>query len=214
MTDKRVTVRKTGIVFIAAGTALLLLALGLLCRSRAEDIRAGQQAEYLLSVIRAASAAKQQDGSGQILPKADEDGEADALPELPTAIIDGYGYIGQLALPTLQLTLPVMSDWDYDRLKIAPCRQFGWPCTDDLVIAAHNYPSHFGRLDRLAKGDSVIFTDMDGQETGYSVREICIIPPTQAASVFDSGFDLVLYTCTYGGENRVAVFCDRVGDTN
>ena len=35
-------------------------------------------------------------------------------------------------------------------------------------------------------------------------------PPTDTDKVKDSGADLILYTCTYGGEKRVAVFCNRV----
>ena len=50
---------------------------------------------------------------------------------MPTAQIDGYDYIGTLTIPALELELPVMAQWDYDRLTIAPCRQFGTTQTDD-----------------------------------------------------------------------------------
>lgn len=36
--------------------------------------------------------------------------------------IDGYSYIGYLSIPILDLELPVMSEWDYPHLKVAPCR--------------------------------------------------------------------------------------------
>ena len=81
---------------------------------------------------------------------------------------------------------------------------------DDLVIAAHNYASHFGRLAQLRTGDLLTFTDMDAETILYGVVTVDVLEPTAVDTVKDSEFDLVLYTCTYGGENRVAVFCDRI----
>ena len=81
--------------------------------------------------------------------------------------------------------------------------------TDDLVIAAHNYRNHFGRLKELAVGDSVTFTDMEGIVNTYRVEKVETLQPTEVAAVQNSGHDLVLYTCTKGGKTRVTVFCDR-----
>ena len=105
-----------------------------------------------------------------------------------------------------------MSDWDYKRLKIAPCRQFGSSRTDDLVIAAHNYKTHFGLLGELSPGDPVAFTDMDGIVNHYSVAGTQVLQPTEVDAVQNSGYDLVLYTCTIGGRSRVVVFCNRTAD--
>ena len=123
--------------------------------------------------------------------------------------LDGYEYVGYIEIPTLGLKLPVMAQWDYDRLKIAPCRQFGSSRTDDLVIAAHNYESHFGRLKELVKGDTVTFTDMEGIINTYSVEKIETLKPESVDAVENSGYDLVLYTCTLGGKTRVTAFCNR-----
>ena len=72
-----------------------------------------------------------------------------------------------------------MSDWDYGRLKMAPCRQFGSAATDDLVIAGHNYINHFGSLGMLKAGDSVTFTGTDGagQRLTSSPRPQPSVPP-------------------------------------
>ena len=115
-----------------------------------------------------------------------------------------------LAVDTaIGIDLPVMSEWSYPRLKIAPCRQFGSSRTDDLVIAAHNYESHFGKLTSLTAGDSVTFTDMDGIVNEYVVNKVEVLDPHSVEEVEHSGYALVLYTCTYGGKTRVTVFCDR-----
>ncbi len=130
--------------------------------------------------------------------------------ELPVIEIDGYEYVGCIDIPALDLKLPVMSEWDYDRLKTAPCRQFGSSRTDNLVIAAHNYKKHFGYLSKLEIGDTVFFTDMDGIENTYKVSVVDTLMPTEVERVQNSDYDLILYTCTYDGKTRVTVFCNRL----
>lgn len=94
--------------------------------------------------------------------------------DMPTVEADGHDYIGVLAIPALELELPVMSAWSYPNLKIAPCRYAGSAYLDDMVIAAHNYTRHFGRLKELSGGETVTFTDADGNVFTYEVEQVCI----------------------------------------
>ena len=205
--------KKTGIAIVAAGAVLILSALLLLLYNRYEDAHAGQEAENLLENveavietkrIKAPVTSKQQDAAPSTTPLD---------PQMPVVTLDGYEYVGYVEIPVLGLKLPVMSEWDYNRLKLAPCRQFGSSRTDDLVIAAHNYESHFGYLYQLELGDQVIFTDMDGIENLYEVTGLDTLNPIEVDAVQNSGHDLVLYTCTYEGKTRVTVFCDRKKET-
>ena len=82
--------------------------------------------------------------------------------KMPEETVDGIAYIGVLEIPDLGLNLPVASNWSYPLLRQTPCRYTGSAYTNDLVIAAHNYDKHFGGLKNLQIGDSVTFTDMDG----------------------------------------------------
>ena len=211
--------KKAGIVIIAVGAVLILSALLLFLHNRREDAQAGQEAESLLADVEAAIA--EQTGtdptvwiSPEIIAQGGQTGSsapaaADLDPEMPVVMLDGYEYVGYMQIPALALKLPVMADWDYTRLKLAPCRQFGSSRTDDLVIAAHNYESHFGRLKELKLGDYVIFTDMDGIVNLYSVEKLGTLDPSEVDAVQNSGYDLVLYTCTAGAKARVTVFCTR-----
>ena len=124
--------------------------------------------------------------------------------------IDGHLYIGYLSLPALELELPVMSGWDYPSLQIAPCRYSGTVRGRDLVLMAHNYDKHFGNLDQLELGDAVMFTDMDGETVGYEVVAVDILVPSAVEEMTSGMFDLTLFTCTYGGQNRVTVYCNRL----
>ena len=206
--------KKAGIIFVTLGVVLILSALLLFLHNRLEDRRAGQQAELLMEEIQSVIPAE----PAPIIKPAEIELEIEiiepeeTLPaEMPVVMIDGYDYIGYLSIPDLELELPVMSEWDYTRLEIAPCRHFGSSRTDDLVIAAHNYKTHFASLSRLKRGAEVIFTDMDGIENRYvMMKDPEILAPDAVDAVQNSGYDLVLYTCAPGGTTRVAAFCDRV----
>ena len=66
------------------------------------------------------------------------------------------------------------------------------------------------RRETLEIMDELTFTDMDGEKILYEVQVIDVLQPDAVDTVRNSDFDLVLYTCTYGGESRVVVFCNRV----
>jgi sortase A len=127
--------------------------------------------------------------------------------EMPVTYVDGNAYIGTLEIPALDLKLPVMSEWSYPNLQIAPCRYSGSAYKSNMVIAAHNYQTHFGRLRELKVGDAVTFTDADGNEFEYEVGDLEILQPTDVEEMQDSGWDLSLFTCTLDGRTRVTVRC-------
>ena len=199
--------KRADIIIIAVGAVLILSALLLLIYNRCEDVRAGQEAESLLASVEAAISVQEMATPNK--PESTEALSPPLDPEMPVVTLDGYEYVGYVEIPTLGLKLPVMAEWDYTRLRIAPCRQFGSSRTDNLVIAAHNYDTHFGKLKELSKGDTVIFTDMEGIVSTYCVEKLETLSPDAVDTVLNSGYDLVLYTCTKGGKTRVTVFCDR-----
>lgn len=130
--------------------------------------------------------------------------------EMPTENINGIDYIGILRIPALELELPVISEWSYPRLKIAPCRYTGSAYQDDLIIAAHNYNSHFGNLKNLREGDTATLTDMDGTVFTYEMAELEILQPTDIEGMDSGEWDLTLFTCTIGGSSRVTARFERV----
>lgn len=127
--------------------------------------------------------------------------------EMPTKEIDGQTYIGMVEVPSLELSLPVISEWTYPRLKKAPCRYVGSVYSKDMVICGHNYDRHFGRLKDLAVGDEVRFTDMDGNVFFYSVCGTEQLGKYAVEDMLAGEWDLTLFTCTKGGRMRVTVRC-------
>jgi len=140
-----------------------------------------------------------------------------AVPDMPTKWIDGYEYIGTLEINSLNLTLPVMADWDYTRLRISPCRYAGSYLTDDLVICGHNYARHFSPIKEIAIGAEVDFITVDGVRYSYIVANRETLMPTFVAQMIEndknsgstSDWDLTLFTCNPMGQTRCAVRCSR-----
>ncbi len=128
--------------------------------------------------------------------------------DMPVTEVKGQDYIGVLTIPILGLELPVISEWSYPRLKIAPCRFEGSAYQNDLIIAAHNYKSHFGRLKDLRPRDEVTFTDMDGDVFSYTVAEMETLGKRDLPELKSGEWDLTLFTCTLGGRTRVVVRCE------
>ena len=143
-----------------------------------------------------------------------EAGEPTTLPdvrrEMPVKTINGRDYIGVLSIPSLELELPVISQWDYPALKVAPCRYSGSLYQDNLIICAHNYASHFGKLKELQPGDIVLFTDMDEHVVTFQMVERETLNPMDAEGMEAGDWDLTLFTCTIDGQTRVTIRFERV----
>lgn len=189
------------------GTVLVLSALLILLHNQMEARDAEKAALSALQEVRAAIS---ENARESMLPELEYPNDTNVLGEMRVEVIDGQAYIGCLSIPCLELELPIMSEWNYERLKMAPCRQFGSAESNDLVLAGHNYKRHFGMLHLLNIGDLVTFTDMGGKVLAYEVGAVETIAPTAVEEVKNSEWDLLLYTCTYGGRNRVAVGCIRM----
>lgn len=192
--------KKSGWIFIAAGVVLISSALLLFAYNGWESHRAGQASERLMLELEKVL----DDNTEETIPEETLD------PELPVVTIDGHDYVGYLEFWDLELKLPVQAQWSYPNLQISPCRESGSSRVEDLIIAAHNYSTHFGKLKTLPIGSVVTFTDMDGIENFYAIAEIITLDPTKSEVVYGSAYPLVLYTCTPGGETRVVAFCERI----
>ena len=158
---KRQRRRKSGSLLIAIGMLMLLSAAILTSLNFIEDGQAGEAAgnalEQLLLAERdardAARAGLLRNFFGRTRRRVRRPHPRPRLPERqhlhPRRGDAGhrnqcYGYIGVLQIPSLDLTLPVISDWSYPALQIAPCRYEGSAYDGGMVIAGHNFDSHFG----------------------------------------------------------------------
>ena len=194
--------RKLGICCIILGFLCLLAAGGWIFYNRREAKQAENAAQNLLQQVQV-----------QISEAEQTNEPEETEPErLITAQVSGYDCVGILSIPVLELELPVLTDWNYEKLKVAPCVYYGSYYEKDFVIAAHNYEGHFKKLSQLQAEDLIIFTDVSGDEHIYEVVLLETLPGDATEAMITAGFDLSLYTCTPGGASRVTVRCNAIKD--
>lgn len=150
------------------------------------------------------------DTSGTAPSGRDEIPEPPAF-DMPTVRTGAYDYIGYLDFPDYGLTMPVAAEFSFPAMEISPCRHTGSAYNDNLVVAGHNYKTEFDVLFRLKAGDTVTFTDVDGNVFTYAVREFASVTPDDSDTVMNSGYALTMYTCNWDTTERVTVFCERTG---
>lgn len=200
--EKNMVLKRNGLLLILLGVSALLLAGGLFFYNKLEERSAAQASNQVLLQMQAIEESVTTENLQQT--------RNGPMSEIE---IDGEMYIGQLSIPALNLELPIISQWSYQRLKKAPCRYSGTVAGRDLVLMAHNYSSHFGRINDLPLDTEICFRDVHGTENWYRVTAVDIVNPEDVEEITSDGYDLTLFTCTYGGRNRVVARCEKIDRT-
>ena len=206
--------QKIGKLCMALGARLILASVGLLAYNKWDADRADKASQQVLGELEDTLTKTIEEKT-----KADEvvlQPELDPTQPMTEVELEGWNYIGYLSIPSIGLNLPVMSEWSYAGLKVAPGRYSGSTYADNMVVCAHNYAKHFSPIKWLAEGAEVYFTDMDGMRWSYEVSVVETIQPTQIEKMTEKtedseNWDLTLFTCTTGGSARCAVRCVRTG---
>lgn len=206
--------RKKGNVLIAVGMLLLVAAFAAAVYNIADERTAETESRKILSLVEDEIPEGVTRKDNEVLGNLNEwdipSYVLDPDREMPEIEMDGHKYIGVLSVPSIELELPIMSTWDDKKLKIAPCRYVGSAYQNNLVIAGHNYRSHFSPLKKLVGGEEIIFTDAEGNRFVYEVAEAETMKGTEIERMVTGEWDLTLFTCTYNGRSRFALRCDLV----
>lgn len=189
--------KKIANVLIILGAVLMFAAFSILIFNYYQSYKAFKNAENVLVHLESQITENRQSS------------ESNKSTEQQEIVIDGNKYIGYLSLPKFELELPVMDYWSYKKLRTAPCRYYGSVEDNNFVIMAHNYSRHFGKISKLKSDDVIVFTDLNGKATEYIVVAQDILDPYSVTEFQKGDYDLTLFTCTYGGQNRVAIYCDK-----
>ena len=226
---------RSGLLLMLLGGAMLLGAAGFMAANLYEENRAATVSARAVAQIRlrlnAPDATPQLNDDATPAPSLPQETsspvpEATSLPDIltddhplyvqnpgvtmPEQVIDGQAYIGMMTIPRLGLELPVISEWSYPKLKLAPCRYTGSVYKDDMIICGHNYVNHFRRFTEMEDGDEITFTDMDGNVFRYEVILKELIGRNDTDRMVSGDWDLTLFTCEKGGKNRVTLRCRRI----
>lgn len=191
--------QKRACVLLLAGLLLICSALCIHLVQLRQDTLAGQTAALLLQQLEL-----------NRMPDAVAGEQSDSAvsdPLLPARQYMGYRIIGSLQIPSVNIHLPVLDDWDEAMLKVAPCRYRGSITDGNMIIMGHNYKSHFTPLRSIQPGAEILFTNVDGKVFRYRVAAIETLHRNEGEQL-ESQYPLTIFTCTPGGINRFVVRCE------
>ncbi len=193
---------KKGRFLMTAGLVLIVCSLGLAAYNIFSEYMAGRRSEEVLINMPIEPAEEDDIPFFELYPE---------MP-MPEKEIDGRKYIGRLSIEKLGRELPILSEFSYDGLRVAPCRYKGSIYTNDMIIAGHNYRTHFGNFRSMAVGDRITFTDMDGNLFEYTVNAIESVDGNNIAGMEAGDWDLSIFTCNYRGDARVTLRCNKIAE--
>lgn len=184
--------RRIGLILLTVSLVMGTTAAGFICYNYDQDRKAAKQANGILN-------------QWDKLPLISSDND-----DFIRGTDMGPGYIGVLEIPVLGLILPINSEWTEAAAESSPCRYRGSISNKDLIIAGHNYSSHFGSLHTLQIGDDVYVTDAGQKKHTYKVENIEIIHGAAIDKMEAGEWDLTLFTCDYMGTRRITIRCQSV----
>ena len=188
---------------ITKGRVMILL--GLVCFGVAANILVHNQNEDLEAGVSAAGLLEEVEAQVTNVPI-----DMDPKGDMKSVDVNGQSFIGIIDIPTIDIRLPIQTEWSSQNAKKTPCRYKGSVYENDLIVAGHNYQRHFGNLKNLVVGDTIIVTDVDGRQYYYEVTYIEDIGTYEVDKMDEGTWDFTVFTCTIGGASRVTVRCDFV----
>lgn len=214
-------------IFIILGTVLLLVALSIVLHNINEDINGNETSNNTVIQIKAqidttsladdtlTDSINQPSLEDEIKNQYEEittDTIENVSVEPPVLYVDGDYYLGIITVPSLNLELPISNSLTSKNLKKSPCLYDGTLQENNIIIAGHNYRSHFGKLQNLSTGDEIYITDVNGVIYSYEVAQSEIVNgyDIQTMKSGTDYWDLTLFTCTLSGQSRVTIRATRI----
>ena len=205
---KRKSKNRKKVIMVVLGCCCIIAAATLVTYNYLDQARAARESQELMDRLAALLA----EGSlpadyvseidGQLQEGEGEDG-------ISARWVDGYDICGVLSVPKININLAVIRNWNYANLTVSVCRYSGNP-DEKMILLGHNYRGHFGDLNKLKAGNAVRFTDAEGVVYDYTVTLVEVFAADQMWDIISGDtWDLTLFTCTYGGSERVVVRCSR-----
>lgn len=185
-------------IFILIGLLLIIVAFCLTINNIKNNEKAEKESEKIVKEI-----------TEKISQKMTENNNEENTSKSTNIKIGDEEYIGLIKIEKIDLILPIIDNWDYNKLSKAPCRYSG-SIDNKLIICAHNYPSQFGELKKLEEGDIITITDINGINHNYKVGKKENIYYKNIEEMKNTDWDLSLFTCTVGGKARLTIRCQKI----
>lgn len=124
----------------------------------------------------------------------------------PVLSIDKMDFIGILEMPRYESTLPVSSDWGH--LTKYPCRFSGSIYDRTIQIGATSQKGQYDFYREISVGDTVIFTDIEGNRYTYTVTNLQYESHADQTILNREESALILFIKNVYAFEYLIVFCD------
>ena len=122
--------------------------------------------------------------------------------------IEGRNFVGILEMPKYNSSLPVSADWG--EISKSPCRLSGSVYDRTMQIGATTQKGQYDFYREISVGDSVFFTDMEGNRFAYRVTDIRYEKNADQSTLHQKDGALTLFLKNIYGFEYIVIFCDTI----
>lgn len=125
-----------------------------------------------------------------------------------------YRVAGEISIPKLGISYPIIYETTEEYLKIAPTKLYGPNINEvgNFCIVGHNYKSKkfFSKLSELENNDKVVLMNNEGKSLTYLIfnkYEVLETDLSCTSQDTNGNIELTLITCTNNRNKRLVVKC-------
>lgn len=120
--------------------------------------------------------------------------------------VDGTNFVGILEMPKHSSSLPVCSDWG--NITKYPCRLSGSVYDRTMQIGGTTQKGQYDFYREISVGDSVFFTDMEGNRFSYQVTAIRYEKHADQTALRQEDAALTLFIKNVHAFEYIVIFCN------
>lgn len=125
---------------------------------------------------------------------------------MPVLSVEGIDFVGLIELPRYESVLPVCADWG--KTSKYPCRFSGSIYDGTMQIGATTQKGQYDFYRELSVGDTVIYTDVEGNRYTFVITSLCYERHADQAALQQKEAPLTLFIKNIYSFEYLIVFCD------